>query len=100
MKTHQFTLILSGVQQITPQLADALYEATDGDIELNLRDGVAYVEFERPAPTLRDAILSAIREIEDAGMGVRVVRVESEAATVVTQINAELLREISVTAGS
>lgn len=35
MKTHEFTLILSGVAKITPELADALYTATGGDIELN-----------------------------------------------------------------
>src|SRR6185437_7680283 len=42
MKTHTFTLILSGVAKITPELADALYAATRGDIELNQRDGVAF----------------------------------------------------------
>lgn len=91
MKTHAFTLILSGVAEITPDLADALYEATHRDIELNQRDGVAYVEFERQARTLRDAITSAIREVEGAGVGARVVRVESEAANVIAKINADLL---------
>jgi hypothetical protein len=91
MKTYTFTLILSGVAEITPALADALYAATRGDIELNLRDGVAFVEFERTAATLREAITTAIREVEDAGVGVRVVRVESEAANVIAKINADLL---------
>jgi hypothetical protein len=91
MKTHTFTLILSGVAEVTPELADALYSATNGDIELNLRDGVAYVEFARPARTLRAAITAAVREVESANVGVRVVRVESEAANVVAKINADLL---------
>jgi hypothetical protein len=91
MNTHTFTLILSGIAEITPELADALYAATQGDIELNLRDGVAFVEFERPAATLREAITSAIRDVERAGVGVRVVRVESEAANVIAKINADLL---------
>jgi hypothetical protein len=91
MKTHTFTLILSGVAEITPDLADALYTATQGDIELNLRDGVAFVEFERTAATLREAILTAIREVEQAKVGVRVVRVESDAANVIAKINADLL---------
>jgi hypothetical protein len=91
MKTHTFTLILSGVAEITPELADALYAATHGDIELNMRNGVAFVEFERTASTLREAITSAIREIEQAGTGVRVVRVESDAANVIAKINADLL---------
>ncbi len=91
MKTHTFTLILSGVAEITPELADALYAATHGDIELNLRDGVAFLEFERTAATLQEAIASAIREVEGADVSVRVVRVESEAANVIAKINADLL---------
>jgi hypothetical protein len=84
-------LILSGVAEITPKLADALYTATDGDIELNMRDGVAFVEVERTAATLREAINAAIHEVESARVGVRVVRVESEAANVIAKINADLL---------
>jgi hypothetical protein len=91
MKKHTFTLILSGVAELTPELADALYAATNGDIELNMRDGVAFVEFERTAPTLREAIMTAIAEIEGADVGTRVVRVESEAANVIAKINADLL---------
>ncbi len=91
MMTHSFTLILSGVAEITPQLADALYAATGGDIELNMRNCVAFVEFERAAPALRAAITTAIREVEGADVGVRVIRVESETANVIAKINAELL---------
>jgi hypothetical protein len=91
MKTHTFTLIISGVAEITPELADALYSATDGDIELNQRDGVLFVEFERKATTLRKAVTTAIREVEGTEMGVRVVRVESETANVIAKINADLL---------
>jgi hypothetical protein len=91
MKTHRFILILSGVAEITRELANALFEATKGDIEFNLRDGVAYLEFSRAAHTLREAITSAIRDVEGADVGVRVVRVESEAANTIAKINAELL---------
>lgn len=91
MKTHAFSLILSGVAELSPELADALYAATHGDIELNARDGIAFVEFERKAATLREAITTAIREVEGADVGVRVLRVESEAANVIAKINADLL---------
>jgi hypothetical protein len=91
MKTHRFTLILSGVAEVTPELADALYDATNGDIEFNVRDGVAFLEVTRAAPTLRHAVTSAIREVEGARLGVRVVRVESDAANTIAKINAELL---------
>ena len=91
MPTHEFTLVLSGVADLTPELADALYQATNGDIELNIRNGVAFLEVTRAARTLRAAITSAIREVEGAGVGVRVVRVESEAANTIAKINADLL---------
>jgi hypothetical protein len=72
-------------------LADALYSATGGDIELNMRNDVAYIEFDRAADTLRNAIDSAIAQVEGSGVGVRVVRVESDAANIIAKINAELL---------
>ncbi len=91
MKKHQFTLILSGVAEITPELADAMYAATGGDIELNLRNDVAFLEFDRNATSLDDAVHSAITQVEGAGVGVRVVRVESAAANTIAKINADLL---------
>lgn len=89
MNNHQFTLVLSGIAEITPELADALFAATGGDIELNLRDGVAYLEFDRVAPTLHDAVSSAIAQVESAG--VRIIRAESDAANTIAKINAGLL---------
>ena len=91
MNNHRFTLILSGVSEITPELADALYAATGGDIEFNMRDGVAFLEFDRASSSLRDAVTSAISQVEGAGVGARVVRVESQAANTIAKINADLL---------
>ncbi len=88
---HQFTLILSGVSDITSELADALYGATGGDIEFNMRNGVAFLEFDRTATSLHEAITSAITQVEGAGVGVRVVRVESDDANTIAKINADLL---------
>ena len=72
MKTHSFTLILSGVAEITPELADALYAATRGDIELNLRDGVA---FSSGSHALRgNPRLDALRPVSmDAGQGTQII---------------------------
>ena len=91
MTQYQFTLILSGVAEITPDVADALYEATGGDIECNMRNDVAFLEFDRAATSLHDAISSAISQVEGAGVGVRVVRVESDDANTIAKINADLL---------
>lgn len=91
MNDHHFTLILSAVSEITSELADALYTATGGDIELNMRDSVAFLEFFRTAKSLHDAVASAIAQVEGAGVGVRVVRVESDDANTIAKINADLL---------
>ena len=95
MKTHKFTLIVAGVRDLTAELANALYEATHGDIELNMRDGVAYLDFQRGAASLRDAVTSAISDVEAAKMGVRVVRVESDTANTIAKINADLLGAVA-----
>jgi hypothetical protein len=81
MRTHTFTLILSGVTEITPELAHALYAATDGDIEFSLCDALALLEFERQATSLRKAIRDAIRQVEGADVGVRVVRIDRRRRT-------------------
>lgn len=91
MKKYHFRLVLSGISELTSELSDALYEAAKGDVELNMRDSVAYLEFERAAPTLRAAVLSAISEVEGAQSGIKVIRVESEAANTIAKINADLL---------
>ena len=88
MNKHHFTLILSGVSEITSELADALYSATGGDIELNMRDSVAFLEFFRAEKSLHDAVASAIAQVEGAGVG---VRVESDDANTIAKINADLL---------
>ena len=90
MQTHSFVVILAGVSEITEDLANALFDAVDADIELNLRNGVAYLEVRRAARTLRQAIVNTIREVETVE-DVRVVRVESEAANTIAKINADLL---------
>ncbi|HJT33129.1 MAG TPA: hypothetical protein VJ783_13890 [Pirellulales bacterium] len=91
LKIHRFTLILSGVAELTSELSDRLFEATKGDIEFNTRDGIAFVEFERFATILSEAIRTAIDDVENAGLGIRVVRVEPEAANTIAKINADLL---------
>ncbi|ETW98187.1 MAG: hypothetical protein ETSY1_19860 [Candidatus Entotheonella factor] len=95
MTNHQFLLILAGVAEITPELSDKLYEVTGGDIEFNMCDGVAFVEFDRTASSLQNAVTSAINQVEGSGLGVRVVRVETEAANTIAKINADLLGMVS-----
>jgi hypothetical protein len=91
MASHRFTLVLSGISEIEPETADALYEATGGDIEFSIREGVASLEFIRLTRDLRGTIEKAIVDVENTGLGIRVVRVESDSANVIAKINADLL---------
>jgi hypothetical protein len=91
MKKHAFTLVLSGVSELTREIANALYDAAGGDLELSMREGVVLVEVVRSAVSLREAITSLIQAIEASGTGLRVVRVESDDANTIAKINAELL---------
>ena len=73
---RNFVLVVSGVSEPDSRLEDALYEAGCDDAVLAFRSGIAYLEFDRPAPSLEDAILSAIRDVEGADPRLGVVRVE------------------------
>jgi hypothetical protein len=75
---HDFRLILEGVNDLDPRVVDALYEAGCDDGTIASQSGVVSIGFTRPAATMREAIATAIRDVEKAGIGARVVRVESE----------------------
>lgn len=75
-RAHNFVLVVSGVSEVESWLEDALYEAGCDDATLAFRNRIAYLEFDRLAPTLQDAILSAVRDVERAEPRLSVVRVE------------------------
>ena len=71
---HEFTLHLSGVPDLTPEISDALYEAGCDDGMPSKSDGQISIDFIRSAPSMQDAVVSAIRDVERAGIGARVIR--------------------------
>lgn len=71
-----FVLVLSGVSEPDSQLENGLYEAGCDDATLAFRNGVPYLEFDREAESLEEAILSAVRDTDRADPRIRVVRVE------------------------
>lgn len=64
-----FTLVLDGVTELTRQIEDALYEAGCTDALLGSCNGVVFLDFDREAKCLEDAVLSAIAAVEAAGIG-------------------------------
>jgi predicted DNA-binding transcriptional regulator AlpA len=86
MQTYDFTLILSGVPELTDEVCDALFEAGCDDAVLGQREGVTFLDFGRDANSARAAILSAIDAVEGAGIGARVVRVEPDDLVTMAEI--------------
>ena len=74
MPNYEFTLIVEGPDLQADERIDALYESGCDDALVGRSHGVQYLDFEREAPTLEDAILSAIANVESVG-DVEVVRI-------------------------
>jgi hypothetical protein len=88
--THEFTLILSGVSESTEEMANALFEAGCDDALFGSRDGVVFLDFGRDAPSFRDAVLSALRDVRAAGYAV--ARVEPDDPVTAAEIARRLRR--------
>ncbi len=92
---YNFVLVLSGVSEPDERLENALFEAGCDDGTLAFRSGMGYLEFDRQAPSLDAAILSAIRDVERADSRLTVVTVEPGDAVNASEIGrrAEVTRE-------
>lgn len=77
MSLFNFTLTLSGVTSDTPNLEDALFSAGCDDALVCFYGTAVYLEFDRVGESLVQAVLSAINNIESAGIGARVESVDS-----------------------
>jgi hypothetical protein len=75
-QTYRFTLILSGISDLSEPVRDALFESGCDDALLGMRDGKVFLDFDRKAASFRDALLSAITDVESSGLEAQVVRVE------------------------
>lgn len=75
-REFDFALIVGGVGELTQQVEDGLFAAGCDDATVSMQHGLLYVEFSRSAASLKDAILSAIRDVQKAGIGAEVLRVD------------------------
>ena len=73
MPVHHFTLIVEGTDLQAEPTIDALFEAGCYDATIGRADGVQYIEFDREAESLAEAVHSAQRDVEKVE-GVRVAR--------------------------
>ncbi len=72
----EFTLLLDGIDKISPHVEDALFAAGCDDATISLRFGRIYLTFSRASASLKDAIISAIRDVRKSGIGATVLRVD------------------------
>jgi hypothetical protein len=69
--TYSFTLILAGSPTVNRALEDGLFEAGCDDALLGSRNGVTFLDFDREAASLEEAIDSAILDVESVGQKVK-----------------------------
>ena len=69
INNYQFTLILDSVDENTPNLEDALFEAGCDDALINFKNGIVSLDFDRCGSDFEQTILSAIKNIESSGIG-------------------------------
>lgn len=74
MSTYHFTLIVEGPDLDDDAVLDALYEHGCDDALVGRSHGVQYLDFDREAPSLDAAVLSAVADVERLD-GVEVVRI-------------------------
>jgi len=75
MDTYNFSLVITRPTVDEETAADNLYGGGCDDATFSVSGGVYEVEFDREAPSFQAAVLSAISDVNQAGIGSWVVRV-------------------------
>ena len=67
MKTHEFTIVASGLDPEAEDFEDRFYEAGCDDATISFQKGVILLEFAREAPSFAKALISAIADVQRTG---------------------------------
>jgi len=78
MNKYEFTLLLKGSPELTEEIADELFAAGCDDGTPGTCNGVFSIDFHRKAPSLEEAIRSAIADVKSAGYQVERVELQPE----------------------
>jgi hypothetical protein len=82
---HRFTLVLLSPRVVSPEFENAVFEAGCDDATIGCRTGIVYLEFDRDAPSVLDAILAAIDEVQSI-QGASVAHVEPDDLVTASEI--------------
>ena len=74
---YDFTLVVSPTLELNDAFMEAIHEAGCDDANVSLRDGVMRLAFTRSATSLRDAITSAIMDVNRSGINATVSSIEN-----------------------
>ena len=89
--TFEFTLILGGISGISEDLENAIYGGKCDDALLGLQDGEVFLDFSRESETLINAIMTAIIDVERAGVnGLKVLEVRPPDKLTIDMVNSFL----------
>ncbi len=75
-REYDFVLVLTGIAEVTPEAENAFFEAGCDDATISVRFGRVFLTFSRTAPSLKQAVLSAIRDVKRANTAADVLRVD------------------------
>lgn len=75
-REYDFALVLNGVSELTEDVMNALFESGCGDATPSMQYGLLYMEFSRTSTSLKEAIVSAIRDVHSSKVPVSVLRVD------------------------
>ena len=76
MKTHEFTIIATGLDPHESGYEDRFFEADCDDATFSFQRGLIIAEFAREAPTFSRAVVTAVEAMRQAGA--RVERIEPD----------------------
>jgi hypothetical protein len=77
---YEFDVVLKGVTELTDDQADRLFAAGCDDGTPAGCDGVAWIHFDRQAPSLEEAIATAVVQVQAAGLLMSKVELDVDAA--------------------
>ncbi len=80
MKIYEFDVVLSDVEELADDQADALFRAGCDDGTPVSSCGVTWVHFDREATSLEEAIRSAIAQVRSAGFQISKVELDAGSA--------------------
>jgi hypothetical protein len=83
MTNYEFDIVISGVDEIADDQADALFAAGCDDATPISSNGLAWIHFDREASSLEDAIRSAVAQVRRAGL--QMAKIELDAGSAVFQ---------------